>query len=81
MAIIGYCNGGTVYHCERCGTVKHPMLNLDAPPRVYVPKLVERCRTFRDNCIALFPGSWLVLRNIWERIGLREAINLPENRP
>ena len=63
-------------HCERCGTVKATILNANPGvdnPRVYVPKLVERCRQFGET---LGPG-W---GNLWHRLGIEESINLPENR-
>jgi hypothetical protein len=41
MQSLGYTDGGTVWHCPRCGTVRHHDQFVDAPPRVYVPSLVE----------------------------------------
>lgn len=51
MASLGYADGGTIWHCERCGTVKHHDQSTDAPPKVYVPKLVERCRKFEPMLV------------------------------
>lgn len=66
------------YHCPRCGTavVKiDPSSARNYPDRVYVPKLVDRCRRFEtthdSNSVA----------QKWHRLGIAEAINTPENRP
>lgn len=80
MAALGYCDGGTVYHCERCGTVSHTQTLIGGEPRVYVPKLVKRCRDF-ERAISS-PG--LTARGVapeWARLGIAEAIHLAEDRP
>jgi hypothetical protein len=67
----------TVWHCDRCGTVKtEPGMG---PPEYYVPKLVERIRRFRDlaeNGHGLSAAS----ANLWHRLGIAESINTPEKR-
>lgn len=45
----GYANGGTIWHCPRCGTVQHYDHFADGPPSVFVPNLVDRCRAFVDD--------------------------------
>ena len=67
------------YLCDRCGTVVVTILNANPGtdnPRVYVPKLVERCRAFEDEG---WPKNGACTR-AWNRLGLAESINLPENR-
>lgn len=69
MQSLGYCDGGTVWHCSRCGTVSHHDQFVDAPPRVHVPKLVERCRDFEsvwdDDAVG---------RMLWRTLGIEESI-------
>lgn len=70
MESIGCCDGGTVWHCPRCGTVKHHNQS-------YVPKLVERCRRFeRQEMVGC------VSREVdkWKGLGIAEAINPPGER-
>jgi len=62
------------FWCPRCGTIK----TCDAV--VGVPALPERCRRFRDlaeNGMGLSPAS----AALWHRLGIAEAINLPQDRP
>lgn len=79
MASLGYADGGTIWHCERCGTIKHDNFYVDAPAKVYVPKLVERCRRFATllPAIELSPAK---VADEWRHIGIAESINLPANR-
>jgi hypothetical protein len=61
-----------IFHCGRCGTVKDG-------GNVYVPKLVERCREFQkrfDEPVCTPERDY----SDWNRLGVRESINLPENR-
>ncbi len=74
MGLIGYCNGGSAYHCPRCGTVKHTNNFGDGEPRVYVPKLVERCREFTQHAVE--PETM----TLWLRLGIAESIHTPEER-
>jgi hypothetical protein len=67
MAALGYCNGGTWYHCERCGTVKHADTFTGAVT-VYVPKLVERCRRLEREYVA--PGGHPPLAARWHGFGI-----------
>ena len=66
MQLFGRLEGSPLYHCPRCGTVKHWGI-------VSVPKLVDRCRQFGD---ALEP-----LRELCKRLGIAESINVPGERP
>ena len=69
MQAIGYCDGGTVYHCPRCGTISHH--------GVYVPALVERCRSFAYQVIGRITER---ADDVWRRTGIAESINLPKER-
>lgn len=42
MQSLGYADGGTIWWCPRCGTVKHHDQFIDSPPKEYVPSLVVR---------------------------------------
>ncbi len=77
MELIGYCDGGSAYHCPRCGTVKHTNNFGDGEPRVYVPKLVERCRVFSK---ALGNATGKSLAVSWQTLGISESIHTPEER-
>jgi hypothetical protein len=57
--------------CPRCGTLNIP--GLFEPTTV--PKLVARCRAF-EKCITL-EGELI----IWTKLGIRESINVPGDRP
>lgn len=64
----------TLYWCPRCGTLAACVER----PLVCVPQLVYGCRAFRrDAADHLSPGAVFV----WNRLGLREAIHRPEDRP
>lgn len=77
MQSLGYCDGGTVWHCPRCGTVKHhDQFAGEAPPKIYVPALVARCRQLPD-AMRFMP---LAFEEAWHRLGIAESINTPENR-
>lgn len=64
------------YFCPRCGT---NVVKIDAtaarsyPDRVYIPKLVERCRTFQKNNVHDGDDPWFSL-------GIAESINKLEDR-
>ena len=63
--------------CDRCGTVTVTILDANPGPdnpRVYVPKLVERCRQYEIECLFSTRGNW-------DRVGIRESIHTPANRP
>lgn len=66
----------TVWHCERCGTVKSLVFG---HPDITVPWLVERCRAFESLTEGLgrMATRW---HQTWTTLGIAEAINLPENR-
>lgn len=66
-AVVRTATAEFFFHCPRCGT-------LQVGDKVYVPALIERCRKFGDT---LGP-EWAKL---WHRLGIAEAINLPEARP
>jgi DNA-directed RNA polymerase subunit RPC12/RpoP len=81
LATIGYCGGGTVYHCERCGTVVHTQSLSGGEPRVYAPKLVGRVRRLRELVLAgVAAGSGRILDSM-RTLGIDEATLLPEDRP
>lgn len=86
MNALGYFDGGTAYYCPRCGTMRHANQFTDAPPEVYVPKLVERCRAFEGGLIRppravhMMEEVWGGLRTMWKAIGIAESINKPEDR-
>jgi hypothetical protein len=63
------------YHCGRCGTLVRRSCDL---PRVYIPKLVERCRAFAKERIMNITGAGLY--ESWIRLGIDESINTPGNR-
>lgn len=67
-------NGIRIHHCPRCGTVSSG--EYDAEPSVYVPKLVERCRKFEVLVIEGYSKG----PECWNKLGIRESINTPENR-
>lgn len=63
------------FWCPRCGTIK----TCEAEEAV-VPDLVRRCRKFIDTAgtaFALIPS----LHEQWQWVGIKESINIPENRP
>jgi DNA-directed RNA polymerase subunit RPC12/RpoP len=51
------------FHCPRCGTFV--IVQADGMGSIYVPKLVDRCRT---------------LERQWHRLGIAESIRPPEDR-
>ncbi len=61
-----------IKHCPRCGTMV-------TGTQVYVPKLVERCRQLEKSYVSC--DEYPPLTKDWRRIGLAEAINLPDARP
>jgi hypothetical protein len=61
----------SAFWCERCGTVS---VQSHHGANVYVPKLVERCRQLLDCSVG---PVWTDAR----RLGVTEAIYLPEDRP
>lgn len=76
--------GDNFFHCPRCGTLKIDAFGQHGD-KLYVPKLVERCREFRATRhpsfkaeVGIFGDPVLVAE--WERIGIAESINVPANR-
>ncbi len=72
MAALGVAEREMIFLCPRCGTTRQG-------GNVYVPKLVERCREFRDkaeNGMGLSPAS----AHLWHRLGIAESIHTPEGR-
>lgn len=67
MEGIGY----GMFHCPRCGT----LLNCPVDGAVNVPALVERLRDFIDTA-EMGP----VAEMLWNKLGIAESINTPENR-
>ncbi len=80
--------GDNLFQCPRCGTVLIDAFGQHGD-KVYVPKFVERLREFEKKLVEYSnrhkPGDLLVktseLLELWHRLGLREAINPPDNRP
>jgi ribosomal protein L37AE/L43A len=60
--------GYGMFQCPRCGTV------LSANGSVTVSALVMRCRKLAEESAQ---GEW----NVLKRLGILEAIYIPENRP
>jgi tRNA(Ile2) C34 agmatinyltransferase TiaS len=58
---------GSMYWCPRCGTLRYQETMTETT------KLVDRCREFE----ATLGPSW---KSLWHRLGIEEAINLPEDR-
>lgn len=85
MHAIGITGGGPTFLCLRCGTFIQ-YFSIGSPERnLYVPKLVERCRKFRKTRHPSFKAEVgifgdPVLAAEWERSGIAESINTPENR-
>ncbi len=75
MEGLGYCDGGMIFHCERCGTVTHAVATSLGPNRVYVPRLVDRCRRYEDMMRSERADAYQ-----WRRIGIAESINVPGKR-
>jgi Zn-finger nucleic acid-binding protein len=68
--------------CERCGTVTVTILDanlLVQSARIYVPKLVERCRQFEKSFPPGNPPT-VSYSDWWKRLGIAESINRPEDR-
>lgn len=61
--------GYGMFWCPRCGSLLHEAMS--------IPALVLRCRDFEGK----FPPTDLASAKDWHRLGIRESINLPENRP
>lgn len=68
-------------NCEQCGTVVVRILEGGYPDRVYVPKLVERCRTFEKKTVNVGAVDEDQLKDRWQITGIAESINRPEDRP
>ena len=69
---------GSIFLCPRCGTVKMEDGDRPAESKVYVPKLVERCRKFEIQEIV-----GCVSREVdkWHSLGIAESLHKPEDRP
>jgi len=80
MQSIGHAEGRSHYWCPRCGTLRSTAEGgFDTDE---APKLVERCRKYRDELKAARSPYDLqaYLELYWNRIGIAEAINKPEDR-
>ncbi len=65
LEIITRGDGRAVYHCPRCGTLRM----VDGERHTdYVPRLVDRCRSFEDTLGPRWAG-------LWETLGIHEAIH------
>lgn len=58
-----------VFWCPRCGTILMGHMGDTG-----IPKLVERCRAFREEFWANETPP------IWDRLGIAESINIPAER-
>lgn len=63
-----------IFLCPRCGTVKIDDFGRHGD-KVYVPKLVERCRDFKAVWTDDVVGEML-----WRKLGIAESINVPGDR-
>lgn len=66
--------------CDRCGTIKRNYRGSDFED-IYVPKLVERCREYEKGLLDCGTPSPSYLGEDWQRLGIADAINKPEDRP
>lgn len=76
-----------IFLCPRCGTVKIDAFGQHGD-KVYVPKLVERCRKFIGVIGANFvhgskeaSAALPAIETEWYRVGIAESINTPKDRP
>lgn len=69
--------GGSQFHCPRCGTYVNAAIG---DPKVYVPKLVDRCRAFEADALPK-ENIGQYYRNTWRQLGIAESIQAPERRP
>jgi predicted nucleic acid-binding Zn-ribbon protein len=90
MHIIFSTDSESVHTCPRCGTTKVHRWDGDQPedehePKVYVPKLVERCRELEREYMmgadTPISSEYPPLTKDWTRLGIAEAIRVPEDRP
>jgi hypothetical protein len=71
----------TTHLCPRCGTVRvTDATSRGGNDKVYVPKLVARCRWFEVELMRPMPLPAALVHD-WRRVGIRESINRPEDRP
>jgi len=67
-----------IYWCPRCGSIQELKGILVATVvDQAVPNLVERCRKYEAELDTPMGRT----RANWYRLGIRESINTPENRP
>ena len=76
MEALGTIGQRVIAVCPRCGTIKDGPWS-DNSRKVYVPKLVERCRAFERQHIPVTSGYM----TLWKREGSAESINPPGKRP
>lgn len=80
--------GQPIHYCVTCGSVKPCGV---ASEDIVVPELVRRCREFEKIMVAYqkeydragdgdFKAATDDLAEHWHRLGVAEAINLPEDR-
>lgn len=78
MHNVGTHDTARVFWCPRCGTVRFSAADT-APPHDHVPWLVERCQKFAKSALDADHDPKAVSE--WDRLGITEAINKPEDRP
>lgn len=66
--------GEPVFWCPRCGTLED---HTNGITDVVAPKLVSWCREFKAQTAGRVP---VPLVEVWHRLGICEAINVPANR-
>lgn len=72
---------GGYFWCPRCGTLRRVIRDADGD---FVdnddnrPKLVDRCREFEGDAPTMFGDAWTGAH--WDRLGIAESINRPEDR-
>jgi hypothetical protein len=62
--------GAGMSWCPRCGRIE------DGTGAMNVPSLVGRCRQFERE----FRGSVEYHMSVWVRLGIHEAVNMPDDR-
>jgi len=67
----------TFRHCQRCGTIV--AAGKSGFTEFYRPYLVDYCRQLEREYIPR--DEYPPLTNDWQRLGIREAINTPDQRP
>lgn len=90
MEQIAEHNGTVLYRCPRCGTVRGstPSTRVGGPVHYddARPRLVDRCREMQAVLSAAIRQSTdapvaVAVIDVWNRLGIAEAIHCPEEKP